>query len=200
MILRHRRRSAARRALALALAVCAAHVHAQDIATAKGPGSYIAVGGGVSIFESDYGQRALGGGFITADVNPEWRIGFEGEARYLRMHTDEDVTETNYFVGPTYTRRMWGFRPYAKLLVGAEKIHLPFHYAQGTFFTYVPGGGVQFVAGDRLILRVVDFEYQVSPGFGSYGQLRPYGLSAGFSIRLNPAEHFPKNADRWRWH
>jgi hypothetical protein len=188
-----------RRAIVLAMTLCAAHANAQDIATAKGPGGYFAVGGGVSMFEADYGQRALGGGLLYADMNPEWRIGFEGEARYLRLHTDEDVTETNYFVGPTYTRRFMGFRPYAKFLVGAEKITLPFHYAQGTFFTYVPGGGVQLVAGDRLILRVIDFEYQISP-FATYGQLRPYGISAGFSIRLNPAEHFPKDANRWRWH
>lgn len=187
------------RSLLIAACFTCSIAAAQDIATAKGPGSYIAVGGGVSLFESDYGQRALGGGLVYADMNPQWRLGFEGEARYLRLHTSADVTETNYLVGPTYTRRMWGFRPYAKFLVGAEKITLPLHYAQGTFFTYAPGGGVQFVAGDRLILRVVDFEYQVTP-FAGYGQLRPYGISTGFSIRLNPVEHFPKSADRWRWH
>jgi hypothetical protein len=190
------------RLLRWSIAVCATCcvAGAQDVATAKGPGSYIAVGGGVSMFESDYGQRFLGGGLMYVDMNPEWRLGLEGEARYLRLNTDEDVTETNYLAGPTYTRRMWGFRPYAKMLVGAEKITLPFHYAQGTFFTYAPGVGLQYVAGDRLILRIIDFEYQISPSFATYGQLRPYGLSAGFSIRLNPAQHFPKNADYWRWH
>jgi len=187
-------------AVAVVLGVACTAATAQDIATAKGGGSYVAIGGAVSMFESDYGQRLLGGGLIYADMNPEWRIGMEGEARYLRVHTNEDVTETNYLVGPTYNVRKWGFRPYAKMLVGAEKITLPFHYASGTFFTYVPGVGLQYIAGDRLILRVVDFEYQLSPGFSSYGQLRPYGLSAGFSIRLNPVEHFPKNANRWRWH
>jgi hypothetical protein len=173
---------------------------AQDVATAKGGGSYVAIGGALSVFQADYGQRFLGGGLVYTDVNPEWRIGFEGEARYLRVHTNEDVTETNYLVGPTYNMRKWGFRPYAKMLVGAEKITLPFHYAQGTFFTYAPGVGLQYIAGDRLILRVIDFEYQLSPGFSSYGELRPYGISAGFSLRLNPIEHFPKDANRWRWH
>jgi opacity protein-like surface antigen len=194
------RRRLATSLIAVLLGLVCSAGDAQDIATAKGPGSYIAVGGGVSIFDSDYGRRFLGGGLIYADMNPEWRLGIEGEARYLRLHTDEDVTETNYLAGPTYTRRMWGFRPYVKLLVGVEKITLPFHYAQGTFFTYAPGGGVQYVAGDRLILRMIDFEYQLTPSFANYGQLRPYGLSAGFSVRLNPHEHFPKNAGRWRWH
>ena len=91
-------------------------------------------------------------------------------------------------------------RPYVKFLVGAGKITLPAGYAQGTFFTYAPGGGVDYIAGDRLTIRVVDFEYQLWPGFSSYGELRPYGISSGISIRLNPAEHYPKNANRSRWH
>jgi hypothetical protein len=186
-------------ACAIACALGAAHAAAQDIPTAKGPGSYTAIGGGLALFESDYGRRTLGGGLLYTDINPEWRFGLEGEARYLRFHTDEDVTETNYFIGPTYTRHFRGFRPYAKFLVGAQKMTFPFHYAQGTFFTYAPGAGLQLATGDRLILRLIDFEYQVTPGFAAWGQLRPYGLSTGFSIRLNAQEHFPKNANRWRW-
>jgi hypothetical protein len=173
---------------------------AQDIATAKGPGSYVAVGGEVSAFQADYGQRVIGGGLLFADVNPNWRIGFEGEARYLRLHTFEDVTETNYFVGPRIMLRPGPLRPYVKFLVGAGKITLPLHYAQGTFLSYAPGGGVDYIAGDRLTVRLIDFEYQLWPGFSSYGELRPYGISSGISIRLNPAEHYPKNAHRARWH
>ena len=114
---------------------------AQAIPTAKGPDSFTAVGGGVALFESDYGQRLLGGGLLYTDINPEWRVGFEGEARYLRMHSDEDVTETNYLAGPRYVWRKWGVRPYAKMLFGAQRMTFPFKYAQGTFFTYAPGGG-----------------------------------------------------------
>ena len=172
---------------------------AQAIPTAKGPDSFTAIGGGVAAFESDYGQRLLGGGLLYTDINPEWRIGFEGEARYLRIHTDENVTETNYLAGPRYVWRVWGFRPYAKFLVGAQRMTFPFKYAEGTFFTYAPGGGVEYAAGDRVILRVVDFEYQLTPAFANWGELRPYGLSTGISWRLNAREHFPKNADRWRW-
>jgi opacity protein-like surface antigen len=184
---------------ALTLCAAVASAGAQAIPTAKGPDSFTAVGGGIALFESDYGQRLLGGGLLYTDINPEWRVGFEGEARYLRLHTDEDVTETNYFVGPRYVLRVWGFRPYAKVLFGAERMTFPFKYATGTFFTYAPGGGIEYAPGDRVILRMIDFEYQVTPAFATYGELRPYGLSAGISWRLNAREHLPKSADRWRW-
>lgn len=187
-------------AIFTALHVLSQAVNAQNIATAKGPGSYIAIGGEGSAFQADYGQRVIYGGGLFADVNPTWRYGFEAEARYLRLNSFETVTETNYLVGPRVMLKPGPMRPYVKFLVGAGKITLPVGYAQGTFFTYAPGGGVDYIAGDRLTIRVVDFEYQLWPGFSSYGELRPYGISSGISIRLNPAEHYPKNANRSRWH
>ena len=173
---------------------------AQNIATAKGPGSYIAVGGGISGFQADYGQRTIYGGMLFAEINPTWRFGFEGEARYLRFNRFEDVTETNYLVGPRVMLKPGPFRPYVKFLVGAGRITLPMGYAHGTFFSYAPGGGMDYIVGDRVTLRVIDFEYQLWPGFSSYGELRPYGISTGISFRLNPTDHYPKNGNRWRWH
>jgi hypothetical protein len=172
---------------------------AQNIATAKGPGSYLAVGGGVSAFQVDYGQRVLGGGVFFADLNPTWRIGLEAEARYLRFNSFEEVTETNYLVGPRVMLKPGPFRPYVKFLVGAGKITLPFHYAQGTFLSYAPGAGADYLLNDRVTLRLIDVEYQVWPGFSSYGELHPYGVSAGISIRLNPVALIPTSAHHSRW-
>jgi hypothetical protein len=165
----------------IALQVWCIQSRAQDIPTAVGPGSYVAVGGEISAFQADYGQRVLGGGVLFADVNPTWRIGFEGEARYLRFNSFEDVTEV-------------------KFLVGAGKITFPFKYAEGTFLAYAPGAGMDYLVNDRVTVRVIDVEYQVWPDFSSYGELRPYGVSAGISFRLNPVDHTPKNAGRSRWH
>jgi hypothetical protein len=173
---------------------------AQNIPTAKGPGSYLAIGGELSAFQADYGQRVLGGGVLFADLNPTWRIGLEGEARYLRFNSFEELTETNYLVGPRVMLKPGPLRPYLKFLVGAGKITLPFHYAQGTFLSYAPGAGADYLVNDRVTIRLIDFEYQVWPDFASYGELHPYGLSAGISWRLTPAEHIPKNARRSRWH
>lgn len=184
----------------LSLLLLCPHSTAQNIPTAEGPGSYIAVGGGISAFQADYGQRILGGATLFADVNPTWRIGLEGEARYLRFNSSEDVTESNYLAGPRITLKPGPFRPYVKLLVGAGKIAFPFHYANGTFLAYAPGAGLDYLVNDRVTLRVIDCEYQVWPDFASYGELHPYGITAGISFRLNPVEHTPKNAHRTRMH
>jgi hypothetical protein len=187
-------------AILIALQVLCNHARAQNIPTAIGPGSYVAVGGEITAFQADYGQRVLGGGVLFVDVNPTWRIGFEGEARYLRFNNFEDVTESNYLVGPRVMLKPGPFRPYVKFLVGAGKITLPFHYAEGTFLAYAPGAGLDYLVNDRVTVRVIDVEYQFWPDFASYGELRPYGVSAGISFRLNPVEHIPKNARRSRWH
>jgi hypothetical protein len=168
---------------------------AQALPTATGPGSYVAVGGGGSIFQTDYGQRNIGGLTAYADINPTWRYGIEAEARFLRFRTSEQLTETNYLIGPRVALRFGPLRPYVKFLVGDGKVTLPFHYAQGSFLTYAPGGGVEYMLGDRLAVRVLDVEYQLWPAF-PYGKLRPYGISAGISFRLNAVGRFPKGRSR----
>ena len=126
--------------LAVALAGGARLAAGQNMPTAKGPDSYLAFGGEVTAFQADYGKRLLGGGTVYGDLNMTWRYGVESEARYLRIHTDEDVTQTDYLVGPRVMFRPGRFRPYAKFLVGAGRMTFPFHYADGTFFVYAPGG------------------------------------------------------------
>lgn len=134
--------------------------HSQASPTATGPGSYLAVGAGFSGFQTDYGRNQMGGAVIYADMNPEWRIGLEGEARFLRWHSDEQVTESTYVGGLRVVLwpkpRRW--EPYAKFLAGAGRITLPYGYAHGTFLTYAPGAGVNVAVADRLSVRVVDVE------------------------------------------
>jgi hypothetical protein len=168
-------------------------LHGQDMPPVKGPGSYVAVGGMISSFHNPYGERYLDGGAVYVDLNPTWRFGLEGEARTLRLNSNENVTMTSYFAGLRVAARPGRFSPYGKFLVGAGKITLPFDYAKGTFFTYVPGGGIDFKLNDRVTVRALDVEYQLWQNF-PYGALRPYGLSVGMSIRLNRVSHVPKYA------
>ncbi len=169
--------------------------HGQAVPTATGPGSYVAIGGGISAFQTDYGRNHIAGAFAYADVNPEWRVGLEGEARYLRWHADQQVTETSYLGGVRVV--LWPspkrWEPYGKFLAGAGEITLPYGYAHGTFLTYAPGAGLNLAMNERISLRVIDFEYQHWPQF-TYGSLSPYGVSAGVSLRLNGVSHFPKGA------
>lgn len=164
---------------------------AQADPTASGPGSNITVGGGLSAYQAVYGNRDTAGGFLYADANPHWRVGLEGEARFLRYHTFEDVTETTYLGGVRvlilHPRRL---QPYAKFLAGVGEITLPFAYAHGSFLTYAPGAGLDVALNKYVTVRAVDFEYQHWPQF-TYGALSPYGVSAGISVRLNPIRWFP---------
>lgn len=175
----------------LANACGTTQLHAQAVPTASGPGSYIAVGGGFSWFQADYGHRDIGGGVLYAEVNPHWRFGLEGEARFLQAHTAQDVTEANYLGGVRvailHPRKL---QPYVKFLAGVGKITLPYNYAHGSFLAYAPGAGLDLPLNDRLSIRAIDVEYQRWPGF-PYGSLSPYGLSAGLLIRLNAVPHYP---------
>jgi opacity protein-like surface antigen len=183
--------------LLLLAATGPACTHAQAIPEAKGPGAYVAVGGGVSLYQFDYGQRKLGGIAAWADINPQWRYGVEAEVRSLRYHTDEGVTETTYLAGPRVAIFPGPLRPYVKFLAGAGHYDLPFNFAQGTYFTVAPGAGVDIILNDNVAVRLVDFEYQMSTNFQASpneppSQLNNYGLTAGISIRLTRLIRFPK--------
>lgn len=178
----------------LMLCLASRLLSAQALPTATAPGGYVSVGGGGSIFQADYGKRDIAGVTAYADLHPTWRFGIEMEARFLHFHTFEDVSEANYLIGPRISFRPGSrVRPYAKFLVGDGKIVLPFHYAEGNFFTYAPGGGVDYQLSDRIAIRAIDFEYQKWPDF-PYGELNPYGISMGVSVRLNSIPRYPKHA------
>jgi hypothetical protein len=167
---------------------------AQALATAIGPGTYLAIGGGASAFPSDYDGRKIAGAMIFMDIQPTFRYGFEAETRFLRYHTDEGVDQTNYLVGMHIGLRPQRLRPYAKFLVGATRIRAPFGYAQGTFFTFVPGAGVDYQLSDRWTARLVDVEYQVVPQFLE-SNVRNFGISMGLSFRLNSLPIYPRGTE-----
>jgi hypothetical protein len=159
-------------------------LHAQALFAAKGPGGYVAAGATLSTYESDYGQRRLGGGTLFVDANLYRRIGVEAEARYLRVHSDENISESNFLIGPKISTHTRNLRPYAKLLIGRGHLNFPFNYAQGSYFVVAPGAGLDWRIGEgRLTIRVIDIEYQDWPLF-TFGTLHPYGVSSGLSLRI----------------
>ena len=188
-----RRTGAFCRCAAVLLFLLISHVAgSQALPTATGPGSNVTLGGAFSIYQEDYGKRYLGGASIYTDIHPYWRYGVEAEARWLRLNQSEEVTESSYLIGPRVivSPHAKSLEPYVKMLFGAGRISLPFHYAQGGFFAYAPGGGLDYSLNNAVKVRVIDFEYQRWPDF-PYGPLRPYGISFGISIRLNPMRVLP---------
>ncbi len=181
----------------LLLAMSALDARSQAKSTAGGPGSYLAVGGGASAFQEDYGQQVIGGAAVWVDMNPTWRYGLEAEGRWLNYHTSEQVTEANYLGGVRVM--LWKpesrIQPYGKFLAGVGHINFPFGYATGNYLAMAPGAGVDIHLNDRWSIRAADFEYQLWPSF-TFGQLKPYGVSAGVRYRINGVDRFPKNAGR----
>ncbi len=169
--------------VALIAVAGAGRAGAQAAPTATGPGTSIRIGGGVSGFEADYGKRTLGGAVAWADVNPIWRVGVEGEARWLRLHEDEQTSESTYLVGPRVSILSGRVEPYVKGMVGAGLFSFPFGYGHGGYFVVAGGAGVDLHMGDRWRVRALDVEYQRWPQF-SFGALSPYGVSAGISYTI----------------
>ena len=166
---------------------------AQAGPTATGPGTTVVAGGGVAWFHSPYGQRDLGGAHVFVDLQPHWRFGVELEARYLRVHNSEEISEKDYLGGPRVLLQSGRWQPYAKFLIGDGHIDMPFQYAHGDFLALVPGAGVDLAVSDYVNIRALDFEYQLWQSF-PFGNMRPYGISAGISVRLTPIVRFPKGA------
>jgi hypothetical protein len=169
---------------AILILLAASAARAQAIYTADGPGSYTAVGGTFSMVQSDYGQRQVEGSSAFVDAHLYRRIGVEAKASWLNLHTDEGVRQRTYLAGPKLALKGRTIRPYARLLAGRGEFDFPFGYAKGSYFVFAPGGGLDWrVHYSRLLVRLIDFEYQVWPGF-SYGALHPYGISTGLSLRV----------------
>jgi hypothetical protein len=155
---------------------------AQALPTASGPGAYVTVGGTYSSFESDWGSQTIHGGSVYVDSNFIWRYGLETEARRMN-YPNSTERQSTLLSGLRWSFRPKGFVPYAKLLVGGARFDVPYGLGYGNYFVVAPGAGVDLRVGERVRLRLVDFEYQEWPGF-TYGALHPYGLSAGISFQL----------------
>ena len=183
-------------AFALALGawlVAAPAAHGQALPAASGPGAYISVGGGVSAYQVDYGTRIDYGSAVVANMHLRGRYSLEAEARFLKYHTDEQVTQTTYLIGPELVLLKHGpFRPYAKFLVGDARMTFPFGYAHGNYFAMAPGAGLDIAIAPRLDLRLIDVEYQSWPQF-TYGNLHPFGVTAGIRLRLTRPNIYRKD-------
>ena len=156
--------------------------HAQALPTATGTGMYVIVGGTFSEFEADYGKRVISGGGIYIDSNLFWRWGLETEARRM-VYPQYGERQTTLLAGPRWSFRAKGLVPYVKVLAGGGRFDFPYGYGQGDYFVFAPGGGVDLRLGQRVRVRLVDFEYQEWPGF-TFGAIHPSGVTAGISFQI----------------
>jgi hypothetical protein len=157
-------------------------VRAQALPTATGPGAYVIVGGAYSKFQADYGSQAINGAAVYVDSNLRWRYGAETEARRV-VYPSFGMRQSTLLAGPRWSLRSKGFVPYVKLLAGGGRFDFSYGYGHGNYFVVAPAAGVDLRVGEKVRIRLFDFEYQVWPGF-SFGSLHPYGLSTGISFQI----------------
>src|SRR6185437_4489782 len=109
------------------------NANAQALPTATGPGTYIALGGGLARFQSDYGKTTIRGYTFFMDVSPYWHSGLEVEARRSDYpHFGE--RQSTLLVGPRWSIRTGRLVPYSKLLMGGGQFSFPHGYGTGRYF------------------------------------------------------------------
>ena len=175
---------------AAALVLLPMSVLGQAAPAVRGGIPTLTAGGYYSNFYSDYNPVHLGGAGVYVDWNllARFRLGVEGEARWLRFNQLQGSYEDNYLVGPRYYRRFGKFEPYAKFLMGAGELEFNSNQGHGGYFAYVPGGGLDYRLTRHLTIRVIDYEYQFWPsalggGYPSNG-LNPHGFTFGAGYRI----------------
>lgn len=151
---------------------------AQSAQSAVGGEVNVWAGGGMSIFNPDWGcpnispfcRNDLVGPTVYGDVNVHDKWGVEAEARWLHWHNyASGLYEDNYLAGPHVRLARWhGFLVWAKLGLGGGWIQTPGYPAAGTlkgsYFAYAPGGTVEYRLKHNLSVRA-DYEYEIWPSF-----------------------------------
>jgi len=176
------------------LSCCGMSARAQVAPSAEGRQFSLTVGGIGSAFQPDYDgggipstspNRLYGlGGYVDVKFT-RWIQG-EAEGRWLKFNQLDNITESNYLIGPripihTYFKRV---TPYGKVLFGFTNMNFEFNEATGRFTTIAYGGGVDIKVTKRISVRAFDFEFQQLPTWYHNQGLYPYGASVGASYRV----------------
>jgi opacity protein-like surface antigen len=170
---------------AISICLCTSRVYAQAAPAGIGPGSYTDLGVTGSLFNINYSQRYVEGGSVYLNANLYRKWGAEVQYQTLRYNERGGMRQTTYLAGPRYSfrRNSKGFIPWADLTAGRGEFDFPYGYAKGVYFVYAPGAGVDFSLTQSIKLRLVSIQYQKWPQF-TFGDLHPYGISAGASVRI----------------
>ncbi len=144
--------------------------------------TFLWIGGGVSGYYLQYGERKNLGltGYIDADSVR--RFGLEAEGNWLEFHQTNDIHAETYLAGPRYHFNVGRFQPYVKGLGGIGKFNFTYNYAHGTYFVVAGGGGLDYRVLPRMSVRV-DGEYQYWPQF-TFVPMSSGGISVGVRYLL----------------
>jgi hypothetical protein len=140
-----------------------------------------------SAYTLDYDDGFEEGIAVYGDLDVTRHWGIEGLYRNASIQTPHDIGENHLLAGPRYHIDRGRFQPYAKALAGEGTINFQqgFNLTSHSehYFIYALGGGVDYRASRHINVRLIDFEYQIWPGFRDHG-LTPYGFNAGAAYRF----------------
>jgi hypothetical protein len=166
-----------------------------------------------SAFQPDYDAGYTNGNVVETspyrlygvgtyvDVKLSRWIQIEGEARWLRYNQFDQISQSNYLIGPRLPIHRFSLlrsTVYAKGLIGIAKMDLGNYYApqggteivlgHGSFTDIAFGGGWDAKLTKKFSIRVIDFYYQDYPKFLSNQSgtthLYPYGASVGVGYKI----------------
>lgn len=144
--------------------------------------TFLWVGGGVSGYYLQYGEKKNLGVAAYVDADSVRRLGLEAEGQWLDFHQANDIHAETYLAGPRYHFNLGRFQPYAKGLGGLGKFNFTYNYAHGTYYVIGAGGGVDYRVAPRWSVRV-DGEYQYWPQF-TFGAMSSGGVTVGVRYLL----------------
>lgn len=156
---------------------------AQTVESATTGRAFLWVGGGVSGYTLEYGDRKNAGLTAFVDADSTRRLGIEAEARWLDFHQTANVHAETYLAGPRYHVNAGPFQPYVKALIGDGEFNFAYNYAHGSYFVIAPGGGLDYRLRPRVNIRIFDFEYQYWPQF-TFGTMSSAGVTSGIRLRV----------------
>ena len=178
--------------LAAVLAVATLPASAQVAPAAEMGGIPLAVGGGYSSYDVDWGHGRMGGGTVWLDwrlfsATPSLRgLSVEAEARDISLggsSTQPNLRQDTIGAGILYAwPHFHNFRPYAKLVggLGSEdfNVNLP-HYHHDTRTMFAPGVGIDYRIAGHIWARA-DYEYQLwQPLLSLTKTPNPQGFTGG---------------------
>ena len=125
-------------------------------------------GGGFSYARPDYGNSAIMGASLFADYNFSMHLGVEADIHRISFVTPTNLAENSYFIGPRFLFPHGRFTFYCKGLVGegdlvaTDQQNSPGIQNNGNTlsFAYSLGGGIDYQATPRIVVRALDYERQ----------------------------------------
>jgi opacity protein-like surface antigen len=178
---------------------CAAHfLLAQAAPAAKDGSRSLAIGGGLSSYDVDWGHGRMSGATVWADYTPNWvparlrGLGVEAEARDISLGPSSsqpsNFREATAGGGPIYVwRHFRNFHPYGKGIASFGVINFrnpsypPYNYDSRTVLS--AGVGFEYRAYRNVWARV-DYEYQDWPQLFGH-TLDPQGFTVGASYHFS---------------